>query len=128
MLHRGELGQESPALRLAAERIDHPGGHVVDRDVRRGRSAALRQFLEDDCGIEPGQRRAADVVTHGDGAEAERRRLAQCVDRKDFAFVPFARERHHLLAREGAGDGGKRALLLGKIEVHPALTPWFSPA
>src|ERR1043165_7542540 len=58
MLHGCELGKEASALRLAAERIDHPGRHVVDRDIGRGRSAALRQFLEDDGRIEPGERRA----------------------------------------------------------------------
>ena len=47
---------------VAAERVDHPGRHVVDRDVGRGRGAALRQLLEDDGGVEPRQRRAADIV------------------------------------------------------------------
>ena len=77
MLHGAELRQEALALRLAAERVDHPGRHVVDRDIGGGRGAALRQFLEDDRGVEPRQRRAADIVLHVDAAEAERRRLAQ---------------------------------------------------
>ena len=62
MLHGAELRQEALALRLAAERVDHPGRHVVDRDVGGGRGAALRQLLEDDGGVEPRQRGAADVV------------------------------------------------------------------
>ena len=75
MLHRAELGQEFPARRVAAEGVDHPGRHVVDRDVGGGRGAALRQFLEDQRGVEPRERRAADVVLDIDAAEAERRRL-----------------------------------------------------
>src|SRR5262249_10751489 len=87
-----------------------------------GRGAALGQFLEDDSRVEARERRATDVVTHDDGAEAEGRRLAQRFDGEHLAFVPFARERHHFLSREGARDRGACALLLGKLEVHP-VTP-----
>ena len=77
MLHGAELGQKFLARCVAAEGVDHPGRHVVDRDIGGGRGAALRQLLEDERGVEPRQRRAADVVLDVDAAEAERRRLAQ---------------------------------------------------
>ena len=82
MLHGAELRQEAPALRVAAVAVDHPGRHVVDRDIGGGRDAALRQLLEDDRRVEPRERRAADILLHVDAAEAERRRLAQRVDRE----------------------------------------------
>ena len=118
MLHGAELRQEFLALRLAAEGVDHPGRHVVDRDVGGGRGAALRQFLEDQRGVEPRQRRAADVVLHIDAAEAERGGLAQRLDRENLVLVPVARVRHHLVARELPRGGLKRALLLGEFEIH----------
>ena len=51
MLHAAKLGQKFLALRLAAEGVDHPGRHVVDRDIGGGGGAALRQFLEDQRGV-----------------------------------------------------------------------------
>ena len=112
MLHGAELRQKALALRVAAEGIDHPGRHVVDRDIGGGRRAALGQFLEDDGGIEPRQSRAADIVLHIDAAEAERGGLAQRLDREYLALVPVARVRHHLVARELPGGGLKGALVL----------------
>ena len=120
MLHGAELRQEALPLRLAAEGVDHPGRHVVDRDIGGGRGAALRQFLEDDGGVEPRQRRAADIVLHIDAAEAERRRLAQRLDRKGRVLVPVLRVRHHLGARELPRRVLDRALLFGEVEVHAA--------
>src|SRR5207237_3422990 len=58
------------------------------------------------------------ILAHIDGAESERRRLAQRFDRENLAFVPAARERHHLLAGERARNGSECALLLAKIEIH----------
>ena len=103
---------------LAAEGVDHPGGHVVDRDIGRGRGAALRQFLEDDGGVEPRQRRAADIVLHVDAAEAERRGLPQLGDREDLALVPGARIRRHLVAGELPRGRLEGALVLGEFEIH----------
>ena len=62
--------------------------------------------------------RAADVVLHIDAAEAERRRLAQRLDREDFVLVPFARLRHHLVAGELPRGGLEGALVLGELEIH----------
>jgi hypothetical protein len=118
MLHAAELGQEFLAYGVAAESVDHPGRHVVDRDVGGSRGAALRQLLEDQRGVEPGQRRAADVFLHVNAAEAERRRLAQCLDREHFALVPVARMRHHFVTRELPRGGLKGVLLFGEVEIH----------
>ena len=103
---------------VAAEGVDHPGRHVVDRDIGRGRGAALRQLLEDDGGVEPRQRRAADIVLHIDAAEAERRRLAQRLDREGRVLVPVARIRHHLVAGELPRGGLEGALVFGEFEIH----------
>ena len=124
MLHAAELGQEFLALGLAAEGVDHPGRHVVDRDVSGGRGAALRQLLENQRGIEPGQRRAADVLLDGDAAEAERGRLAQGLHGEGFVFVPVARVRSHLLAREGPRGRLEGPLLGGEREIHDLIVMW----
>ena len=118
MLHGAELRQEALALRVAAEGVDHPGRHVVDRDIGGGRGAALRQLLEDDGGVEPRQSRAADVVLHIDAAEAERRGLAQRLDREGLVLVPVARMRHHLVAGELPRGGLEGALVFGQLEIH----------
>ena len=52
MLHRAELGQEAPALLVVAEAVDHPGGHVVDRDVGRRAGAGRGQLLHDQRRVE----------------------------------------------------------------------------
>ncbi len=78
----------------------------------------MRQFLEDQRGIEPGERRAADVLLHVDAAEAERRRLAQRLDRKGFVLVPVARMRHQRVAGELPSGRLEGVLLLGEVEIH----------
>src|SRR5207244_3335023 len=82
-------------LRLRAESIDHPCIHVVDRNIGRGRGAALGELLEDDGGIEPGERRAADVVLDINAAEPQGGGFAQRLDRKSLALVPLPGKRHH---------------------------------
>ena len=57
MLHRAEPGQEAPALLVVAEAVDHPGGHVVDRDVGRRAGAGRRQLLHDQGRIEAARAR-----------------------------------------------------------------------
>ena len=118
MLHGAELRQKFLPLLVAAEGVDHPGRHVVDRDISRGRGAALRQFLEDDGGVEPRQAAAADVVLHIDAAETQRRGLAQLGHRERRILVPIARIRHHGLAGELPRGGLEGALVFGKLEIH----------
>ena len=55
-----------------AERVDHPGDHVVDREIGRGRGAAGRQLLEDDRRIEAGQPGPAVRLADIDAGKAER--------------------------------------------------------
>ena len=64
------------------------------------------------------QRRAADVFLDVDAAEAERRRLAQRLDREDLVLVPVARMRHHLVAGELPRGGLEGALFFGEVEIH----------
>ena len=118
MLHRAKLRQEALALRLVAERVDHPGRHVVYRDISGGRGAALRQFLEDDRGIEPGEVRAADIAFDINAAEAERGGFTQGAYRKRLILVPVRRTRHHRIAGELRRGGLKGALVLGEGEIH----------
>ncbi len=120
MLHGAEFWQEFSALRLRAESIDHPCIHVVDRNIGRGRGAALGELLEDDGGIEPGERRAADVVLDINAAEPQGGGFAQRLDRKSLALVPLPGKRHHVLARKRACHRLECALLLGKLEIHAA--------
>ena len=95
--------------------------HVVDRDIGGGRGAALRQFLEDDRGIEPRQRRAADIVARHRCRRSRAPPPARKVSTgKCLVLVPFARMRHHLAAGEIARGGLEGALLLGEIEIHQA--------
>ncbi len=119
--HGAELRQPFLALRVIAIGVDHPRRHVVDRDIGGRGGAALRQLLVDQGGIERGERGAADVLLDVHAAEAEGRRLAQGIDRKDLLLVPIGRVRHHLFARKRARRLLKRPLLLAEIEVHRAL-------
>ena len=80
----------------------------------------MRQRFENQHGVEPRKRGAAHVGCHVNAAEAERRRLPQRVDGEDLVFIPLARERQHLLAREGASGILDRPLFLGEFEVHAA--------
>ena len=97
----------------AAEGVDHPGRHVVDRDIGRGRGAALRQLLENQGGIETAERRATDIFFHIYTAEAQRRCFPQRIDRENLILVPVARMRHHFVARKSARGSLKRALFFG---------------
>src|SRR5262249_21195921 len=72
LLHRAKTWQQPLALRLAAEGVNHPAHHVMDRQIGGGRSAALGQFLEDDGCIEPAQARSPDIAPDVSAPEAER--------------------------------------------------------
>jgi len=90
----------------------------VDRDISRGRGAALRQLLEDDGGVEPRQAAAVDVVLDIDAAETERRSLAQLGHRERRILVPVSRLRRHGFAGELPRGGLERALVFGEIKIH----------
>ena len=82
---------------VRAEAVDHPGRHVVDRDVGRDRRAAHGERLEDQRRVEPRQPRAADILADVDAAHAERRRLAHLRDREVLLLVPLDRVRREPL-------------------------------
>ena len=64
---------------------------------------------------------------HINAAEAKLGRLAQRLDRKCLVLVPFARMRHHLVARELPRGGLKGALIFGEIEIHADLSDNSGP-
>ena len=116
--HAAKIGQQALSQLACAIGIDHPCDHVVNGDVRGGRRTALRQLLEDQRRVEPGERRAAEVSGDVDAAEAERRGLAQRVRREYFLLVPLAGQRHYLAMGKGAGGVLDGALLLAELEIH----------
>src|SRR6516162_7882319 len=126
MLHTAKFRQKSLPLHRRPEGIDHPGGHIVDREISGGRRTALGEFLEDDRGVEPRECRAADVVLDADPAEPECRGLAQCLDREYFVFIPRARKRHHALARKIPRQRLEGALLFGQLEIHGGPPGWLN--
>src|SRR3546814_7819741 len=70
VLHGEHSRQETRALVVVAEAVDHPGDHVVVRDVgRRGRTGG-GELLEDRRGIEAGQAAAAGGRADVDAGQA----------------------------------------------------------
>ena len=76
----------------------------------------VRQRLEDQRGVEPRQRRAADVVADVDAAHAERGRLAHHVDREMLLLVPAQRMRRDLFRGEFPRHVANRDLVLVESE------------
>src|SRR5690348_8368865 len=130
MLHRAKLRQEFLPDFGTAESVDHPGRHVVDRDIGRRGGAPLREFLEDQSGVETAQSRPAHIFLHVNTAEAHPRCLAQRLHRENFAFVPGARVRHHFVVGEGPGGRLEGKLFFRKLKIHgwphpgPAACKW----
>ena len=118
MLHRHQPRQKAGALRLVAKAVDHPGRHVVDREIGGGRGASGGQFLEDQRGVEAREAAAAELIPDIDAGKAERRRLAQSLDRKFLPCVPARRVWQPFVDRELARGFLEGALLVGKGEVH----------
>ncbi len=76
MFHGAELRQKFFTRSCAAEGVDHPCRHIVDRDVGRGRRTPLRQLLEDQRGIKPREGGSADVFLDINAAKTECSSLA----------------------------------------------------
>ena len=93
----------------------------MDRDERRNGRTASCQRLEDQRCIETRQRRAADIVTNIDTADAERSRFPHDIDGKEFFLIPFQRKRRDLFGGEFARHVANRDLILGQSELHGAL-------
>ena len=124
MLHGAELRQELLALRVAAEGVDHPGRHVVDRDIGGGRGAALRQFLEDDA-----RRRAATAPSRrrrpSHRCRRSRARRPCAASRPGRSRSRPSRARCGIISsrRELPRGGLEGALVLGEVEIHVPRRP-----
>src|SRR5690606_42057350 len=99
-------------------RVDHPGGHVVDRDEGRSRGAGLGQLLENDRRIETGEAGAADILADIEPAEAELRGFHENVARKDVLLIPFIRIWSQMLGSETRCDIAEGTLFLTELEIH----------
>src|ERR1700722_14462756 len=105
-------------LGVVAKGIDHPAGHVVDRDERRHRRTALCQRLENQRRVEPCQRRAADIFADIHAADAELRRLAHHIDGKMLLLVPPDRMWRDFFRGEIPRHLANRNLILVESELH----------
>jgi len=92
----------------------------VDRQIGRGRHASRGELLEDDRGVDPAEPAAAELVPDINPGEAQRRRAAQCLDRKFLALIPAGCLRQPLLAGERPRRFAKGPLLVRKLEIHGA--------
>jgi hypothetical protein len=113
-LHGGEARDEAAPLLIRAVAVDHPCGHVVDRQIGRNRRAAGGERLEDQRGVEPRHARSAHVVAGVDSRHAERRRLAHHVHGKVLLLVPFDRMGGEVIRREGKGHVADGDLIVGE--------------
>ena len=118
VLHGAQLWQEFPARLGTTKGIDHPGRHVVDRDIGRGRCATLCQLLKDQCGVETAQCRSAHIFIYVYAAKTERRGLAQGIEREKLVLIPFPRMRHQFIAGKRASGRLESQLFFGEVKVH----------
>ncbi len=118
VLHAGQLWQKPRALVAIAKTVDHPRRHVVDREIGGGRDAGRGQFLEDDCGVDPAEPAAAELLADIDPGKPQRRRAPQRRDRKLLALVPARRLRQPLRARKRPRRLLKRPLLVRERKIH----------
>ncbi len=118
MLHGEQLRQESRALRVVPEAVDHPGHHVVDGDVGRDGRAALRERLEDQRRLHAAEPGSAALLAHVDAGHAERRGLADDVHREMALLVPFERMGRKLLGREVPRHVADGDLVVGEGVAH----------
>ena len=96
-VHAGQPRHPGLALRLIAERIDHPARHVVDRDERRRRHVAIGKLLEDQRRVRPRQARSAHIFLHINARKAQLRRALDHIDREMALMVPPVRMRQQLV-------------------------------
>ena len=93
LLHRDHRRQIFLLHLRRAEAVDHPARHVVDRDERAGRRAAIGHGFEDQRRFEPAEADPAALLRDVDRAEAELGGLADRVSGEDVLLVPLGRER-----------------------------------
>ena len=109
------------------ERGDHPQRHVVNRDVRRRRRAARRQFFDDQARVEPRQTQSAVGHRRIQRAEAELAGAPDHVLRKMLFLVPTSCMRREFAGGELPRRVPIRLLVFGEIEVHCSLIVMFEP-
>ena len=116
--HGAEFRQPCLALRVRAERVDHPGRHVVDRHVGRHGRAAGSQRLEDQRRVEPRQSGAAHLRRDIDAPHAEFGGLAHLGNREMLGLIPGDRVRRENLGGEGARHVAHGDLIVPKRELR----------
>src|SRR6516164_4083180 len=122
VLHRGELWQETVTQFVIGKGVDHPRGHVMDGDVSGRGRVRCGEFLENDCGIEPRECRATDVVAHIDAGETLFGCFPQGIPGKDMFFVPLRGVRKQLRFHEAARGVLEGALVFIELEIHGGLS------
>ena len=122
-LHRAQFRQPCLALLLGAEGVDHPGAHVVDGDEGGDRRAAIGERLEDQCGVEPAEARAADILAHIDAGEAQLADRAHDILGEMPGLVPLERLWREVFVGEGPRHFGNGDLFLAQFEIHVRLPP-----
>ena len=117
LVHAHEIGEVFRLHLRPAERVDHPGGHVVDRDIGAGRGAAVGHRLHDQRGLQAPEPDPAALLADVDRAEAQLGAGLNHVAREVVLLVPLGGE-------WGDGVGGEtlrhlldRALLFGELEL-----------
>ncbi len=118
MLHCCKFRQIAATQFVVGKAVDHPRGHVVDRDVGRRGRISRGEFLKDERRIQPRECRAPDVFAHIDTCEALFGSLAQGIHGKDVLFIPQRRVRKQLRLREGARGILEGTLIFIELEVH----------
>ncbi len=117
-LHGRKARQVFPAQLVGTELVDHPRGHVVDRQEGGGGDVAIGQGFKDQGRVQPPQARPADILAHIDAGEAQLGRLAQGLDRKVLLLVPAGR----VGGEFGGGELPRRildrALVLVQVKAH----------
>jgi hypothetical protein len=117
-VHRREPGQQTLALSLRAEGVDHPGGHVVDRHERRRGRTGARQRLEHDGRIGSAEPCPADVVLHIEAGKSKFGAGLEHIARENLVFVPLRGMGRHVLGGKIRCHLAERRLFFAQLEVH----------
>ena len=115
---RGQLAAPLVAHVVTAERGHHPGRHVVDADIGRGRRAAGGQRLEDHRAVESGQTETPLRLRRIQPAEPEFAGLGDHVTRKNRFRIPFRGLGRECFTREVLGRFTQGDLGVVEFEIH----------
>ena len=127
-LHRDHRREIFMLELVGAEAVDHPGGHVVDRDEGAGRRAAVGHRFHDQRRLEPAEADAAAFLRDVDGAEAQLGGLADGVAGEDVLLVPLGGKRRDRVGGELGRHFLDLELVVGEVELRhrgrPLALPW----